>query len=125
VPYAAYQQIIQISRCHIYLTVPFVLSWSSIEAMSMGATIVASDTAPVREVMRHGETALLVDFHDHEALARQVVEVLSAPGDFAHLGRAARAHMVENYDFTTRCLPEHIARINSLVPMARAIALPG
>lgn len=125
VPYAAYQQIIQISRCHIYLTVPFVLSWSSMEAMSMGATIVASDTAPVREVMTHGETALLVDFHDHEALARQVVEVLSAPGAFAHLGRAARAHMVERYDFATRCLPEHIARINSLVPRDRAIALPG
>ena len=125
VPYAAYQQIIQISRCHVYLTVPFVLSWSSMEAMSMGATIVASDTAPVREVMRHGETAMLVDFHDHNALAQQVIDVLSAPGDFAHLGQAARAHMVETYDFTTKCLPEHIARINSLVPKARAIPFGG
>ena len=124
VPYAAYQQIIQVSRCHIYLTVPFVLSWSSMEAMSMGATIVASDTAPVREVMTHGETAMLVDFHDHGALARQVIEVLEAPGDFAHLGRAARAHMVERYDFTNRCLPAHLARINSLVPRARAIPIP-
>jgi len=124
VPYAAYQQIIQISRCHVYLTVPFVLSWSSMEAMSMGATIVASDTAPVREVMTHGQTGLLVEFHDHEALARQVVEVLRAPGEYAHLGRAARAHMVERYDFKTRCLPEHVARINSLVPKARAIPMP-
>ena len=125
VPYAAYQSIIQVSRCHIYLTVPFVLSWSSMEAMSMGATIVASDTPPVREVMTHGETAMLVDFHDHEALARQVVDVLSAPGDFAHLGRNARARMVDQYDFTTRCLPAHLRRINSLVPAGRAIALPG
>lgn len=125
VPYAAYRQIIQISRCHVYLTVPFVLSWSSMEAMSMGATIVASDTPPVREVMTHGDTAMLVDFHDHVALARQVVEVLEAPEDFAHLGRNARAQMVERYDFNTRCLPAHIARINSLVPRDRAIAMPG
>jgi glycosyltransferase involved in cell wall biosynthesis len=124
VPYAAYQRIIQVSRCHVYLTVPFVLSWSSMEAMSMGATIVASDTAPVREVMTHGETGLLVDFHDHEALARQVIEVLSAPGDFAHLGSAARQHVIDTYDFETKCLPEHIARINSLVPRARAIPMP-
>ncbi len=125
VPYAAYQQVIQISRCHVYLTVPFVLSWSSMEAMSMGATIVASDTPPVREVMTHGQTAMLVDFHDHDALARQVIDVLDAPGDFAHLGRNARAHMIDRYDFSTRCLPDHIARINSLVPKARAIPLPG
>jgi glycosyltransferase involved in cell wall biosynthesis len=124
VPYAAYQKIIQVSRCHIYLTVPFVLSWSSMEAMSMGATIVASDTAPVREVMTHGETAMLVDFHDHEALARQVIEVLERPGDVAHLGRNARAHMVERYDFMTRCLPAHVARINSLVPRTMAISPP-
>jgi glycosyltransferase involved in cell wall biosynthesis len=125
VPYADYQKIIRISRCHIYLTVPFVLSWSCMEAMSMGATLVASDTAPVREVVTHGETGLLVDFHDHRALARKVIEVLETQGDVAHLGRNARAHTIENYDFTTRCVPEHIARINGLVPRARAIAWPG
>ena len=53
-----------------------------------------------------------------------MVEVLRAPGEYAHLGRAARAHMVERYDFKTRCLPEHVARINSLVPKARAIPMP-
>lgn len=125
VPYTAYQQIIQISRAHIYLTVPFVLSWSSMEAMSMGATMIASDTAPVREVMTHGKNAVLVDFHDHDALARQVIEVLERPDDFAHLGPAARAHMVAHYDFSTKCLPQHIAQINDLVPKARAIPLVG
>ena len=123
VPYAAYQQIIQISRAHVYLTVPFVLSWSSMEAMSMGATIIASDTAPVREVMKHGENALLVDFHDHNALAAQVIEVLARPEAFSQLGQAARAHMIANYDFATKCLPTHIARINNLVPKGRAIPL--
>ncbi|WP_439136508.1 glycosyltransferase family 4 protein [Roseicyclus sp.] len=121
VPYTAYQQIIQISRAHIYLTVPFVLSWSSMEAMSMGATMIASDTAPVREVMTHGKNAVLVDFHDHDALARQVIEVLARPDDFADLGPAARAHMVANYDFSTNCLPQHIAQINGLVPKSCAI----
>ncbi len=74
--------------------------------------------------MTHGETAMLVDFHDHEALARQVVEVLARPGDVAHLGGNARAHMIERYDFTTRCLPAHVERINSLVQRAKAIDPP-
>jgi glycosyltransferase involved in cell wall biosynthesis len=125
VPYAAYQQIIQVGRCHVYLTVPFVLSWSCMESMSMGATIVASDTAPVREVITHGETGLLVDFHDHEALARQVVEVLARPADFAEIGPAARRLMVEEYDFETVCLPEHIRQMNSLLPKAGRIPVPG
>ena len=124
VPYSAYKQIIQVSRCHVYLTVPFVLSWSCLESMSMGATVVASDTPPVREVITHGETGLLVDFHDHEALARQVVEVLAAPRAHAPLGTAARDHMIAHYDFKTRCLPEHVRRINSLVPAAKRLAVP-
>jgi glycosyltransferase involved in cell wall biosynthesis len=124
VPYADYQKIIQISRCHIYLTVPFVLSWSLLEAMSMGATTVASDVAPVREAMTHGKTGLLVDFFKPEALAAQVAEVLAAPEDYTHLGRAARTHIVENYDFLTRCLAVHIDRINALVPQVRPIAMP-
>lgn len=124
VPYSAYQKVIQISRCHIYLTVPFVLSWSLLESMAMGATVVASDTAPVREVVTHGETGLLVDFMDHDALSRQVIDVLERPEAVAHLGPAARAHVVEHYDFHTRCLPEHIARINALVPADKAISMP-
>lgn len=122
VPYPDFQKLVQISRCHIYLTMPFVLSWSLLEAMSMQATIVASDVAPVREAVTHGETGLLVDFFDPEALAAQVVEVLANPQDHAHLGPAARAHVVENYDFLTRCLPEHLARINALVPESKRLS---
>ncbi|MEW9920055.1 glycosyltransferase family 4 protein [Marimonas sp. MJW-29] len=123
VPYAHYCQIVQISRCHVYLTMPFVLSWSLLEAMSMGATIVASDVAPVREAIRDGETGMLVDFFDIDGLADQVVEVLAEPGKFAHLGRAARDHVTEHYDFLRCCLPEHIARINALVPAEKRITL--
>lgn len=124
VPYEDYQQIIQISTCHLYLTMPFVLSWSLLESMSMGATIVASDVAPVREAVTHGETGLLVDFFDAEAIAAQVSEVLARPKNYAHIGLAARQHVVDTYDFLTVCLPEHIRQINGLVPDDIHIKVP-
>ncbi|MEL6883193.1 MAG: glycosyltransferase family 4 protein [Pseudomonadota bacterium] len=124
VPYESYQQIIQISSCHIYLTMPFVLSWSMLESMSMGATIVASDVAPVREAMTHGETGLLVDFFDADAIAAQVVDVLEKPREYAHIGPAAREHVVQTYDFLNVCLPEHIRQINALVPEDIRIPMP-
>jgi glycosyltransferase involved in cell wall biosynthesis len=77
----------------------------------------------VREAVTHKETGMLVDFFDPAALANQVVDVLANPGDYAHLGPAARAHVVQNYDFLNHCLPEHIARINALVPTAKQIRL--
>ncbi len=124
VPYENYQTIIQISSCHIYLTMPFVLSWSLLESMSMGATIVASDVPPVREAVTHGETGMLVDFFDPEAIAAQVVDVLQKPRDYAHLGPAAREHVVANYDFLNVCLPEHIRQINGLLPAKKHVPVP-
>jgi len=124
VPFDSYQEIVQISSCHLYLSMPFVLSWSLLESMSLGATIVASDVAPVREVMEHGKTGLLVDFFDPEAIAAQIADVLEKRLDYAHLGAAARKHVVENYDFLTVCLPEHIRQINALVPADKQIAVP-
>lgn len=124
VPYEDFQRIVQISRCHIYLTMPFVLSWSLLECMSMEATIVSSDVAPVREAIRHGETGLLVDFFDPSALAKQVIDVVANPQAHAHLGPAARKHVVEKYDFLQVCLPEHLRLINDLVPPEVRIALP-
>lgn len=123
IPYASFMNVVRISRCHIYLTMPFVLSWSLLEAMSMQATIVASDVAPVREVIDHGENGLLVDFHAPDALAAQVAEVLAKPDAFAHLGPAARARVERDYDFLTVCLPDHVARINALVPPDRRLQL--
>jgi glycosyltransferase involved in cell wall biosynthesis len=79
--------------------------------------------APVREAVTDGETGLLFDFFSPEALADRVVDVLSDPARHAHLGPAARAHVVREYDFLTRCLPEHVARINALVPEDRRLAI--
>ena len=123
VPYEDYQKIIQVSRCHIYLTMPFVLSWSLLESMSMQSTILASDVAPVREAMTHGETGLLVDFFDPDALAVQVTDLLENPSAYAHIGRNARKHVVETYDFLTVCLPEHLRQINTLVPESKRIEM--
>jgi glycosyltransferase involved in cell wall biosynthesis len=122
-PYADYQKVIQISRCHIYLSMPFVLSWSLLESMAMEATIVASDVAPVREAVTHGETGMLVDFFRPEQVAEQVVDVLAKPADYAHLGPAARKHVVETYDFLNVCLPQHLAEINALLPADKQISL--
>lgn len=124
VPYSSFCQVVQISRCHLHLTMPFVMSWSLLESMAMQATIVASDVPSVREAVTHGETGLLVDFFDPEALADQVIDVLANPGAYAHLGPAARAHVVDTYDFQTRCLPEHIRQMNSLVPADKQIEVP-
>ena len=125
VPYTDYCKIVQLSRCHIALTMPFVMSWSLLETMAMQATVVSSDVASVREAITHGENGLLVDFFDPQKLADQVIDVLANPGAYAHIGPAARAHVVGKYDFLTRCLPEHIRQMNALVPAAKRIEVPG
>ena len=107
--YADYLRVIQLSRCHIYLTYPFVLSWSCLEAMSAGRVVVASNTGPVREVIDHGVNGLLVDFFDVEALASQVVEVLRAPEAVAQLGQQARQTVINRYDLQAQCLPQLMA----------------
>lgn len=103
-----------LSRVHVYLTYPFVLSWSVLEFMSSGCAVVASDTAPVREVITHNETGRLVDFFDINGLVDQVTDLLDHPEERARLGAAARAHMVRNYDRQTVCLPQQIAWIEAL-----------
>jgi glycosyltransferase involved in cell wall biosynthesis len=109
-PYDDYVQLLQISRAHVYLTYPFVLSWSLIEAMAIGCVIVASDTAPVREAITHDRNGLLTPFHDPDALATQVARVLSDPDAFAHLGRAARATAKARYA-KNACVAEAMERL--------------
>jgi glycosyltransferase involved in cell wall biosynthesis/DNA-binding CsgD family transcriptional regulator len=91
VPYAQYVKVLQASAAHVYLTYPFVLSWSLLEAMACGAPIVASDTAPVQEVIRHEANGLLVDFFKVQEIARTALSLLHAPDAQLPMRRCARA----------------------------------
>lgn len=113
--YRDYLRVLQVSRCHVYLTYPFVLSWSCLEAMSAGCTVVASRTQPVEEVIEHGTNGLLFDFFDTKTLTTQMVDVLQQPQHYSAIGKNARNTILERYDLKTRCLPlqtELIAGIN-------------
>ncbi|SDW87488.1 glycosyltransferase [Roseicitreum antarcticum] len=107
-PYDTYMRLMQVTRVHAYLTVPFVLSWSLLEAMSMGCAIVASKTAPVQEVITDGVHGRLVDFFDIDGWATTLTDALAYPESFRSLRHNARAHVVENYDLRSICLPRLI-----------------
>ena len=114
VPYATFLSLIQVSRVHVYLTYPFVLSWSLLEAMSAGCAIVASDTAPVREVMRDGETGRMVDFFDAEGLLREVDALLEDAPARDRLGAAARRFVEQGFDLRRQCLPRQLDWVDAL-----------
>lgn len=107
--------LLQLSRVHIYLTYPFVLSWSLLEAMSAGCAIVASDTRPLHEAIRHDETGQLVNFFDFHALTEEVCYLLDNPEKRATLGANARAFAQATYDLKTICLPKQLAWVESLL----------
>lgn len=114
IPYPRYISLLQISSVHAYLTYPFVLSWSMLEAMSMGCVVVGSGTPPVTEVIEHGQNGLLVDFFDSKALAEQVLDVLARPDDYLPMRENARSTIIERYDMQTVCLPQQIALLQNL-----------
>ena len=107
-PYSSYLKVLQISTAHVYLTYPFVLSWSMLEAMAAGCVVVASRTPPVEEVLREGENGLLVDFFSPAQIAARVVAVLEDRGAHASLGGNARHTVIENFDLKSICLPAQL-----------------
>lgn len=113
-PYEQFIQVLQRSMVHVYLTYPFVLSWSLLEAMSLGKAIVASDTTPVKEVITHGKEGLLVPFFDKEALSQAIVTLLNDPIQRNQLGQTARQKVVAQYDRQRRCLPQQMAWLDTL-----------
>ncbi len=114
VNYKDFITLLQISSVHVYLTYPFVLSWSLLEAMSCGCAIVASDTAPVKEVISNDETGMLINFFDAEKLAATVIQLLENPQERKRIGENARNFIIDNYDLRNVCLPKQIHWINSL-----------
>ena len=114
VPYDTFLAMMQVSRLHIYLTYPFVLSWSLLEAMSAEAAILASDTAPVLEAIRDDETGMLTDFFDGDALVEKANALLEDPDKRARLGKAAREFVLKTYDLKTHCLPTQLEWVAKL-----------
>jgi glycosyltransferase involved in cell wall biosynthesis len=116
VPYPTFIALMQIARVHAYLTYPFVLSWSMVEAMAAGALVVGSRTAPVEEVIQHNENGLLVDFFDVNAWSETLIETLANPERYDHIRTAARKTVVDRYDLHTTCLPRTIQYVESFAP---------
>jgi len=98
-------ELFAVTDLHVYLTVPFVLSWSMMNALACGTTVLASDTAPVREMIEHGRNGLLVDFFDIEGLAATASKVLDSPADYKHLGQAGVEMIRSRYSLEV-CLPQ-------------------
>jgi len=113
--YDSYLNLLQISSVHVYLTYPFVLSWSFVEAMACGCLIVGSATAPVLEVLRDGKNGLTVDFFSHRQLANRIEYTLEHGRELEPLREAARATAVGQFDLKRLILPRWIALFDDLM----------
>lgn len=104
-PYSQYLQLLQVSSAHLYLTRPFVLSWSMLEAMATSCVVIGSSTPPVEEIIQDGKNGLLVDFFSPSAIADRVDEVLDHPHRMQALREQARKTIVQHYN-----LPDLLAQ---------------
>jgi glycosyltransferase involved in cell wall biosynthesis len=125
VPYPTFIKVLQISRVHVYLTYPFVLSWSMLEAMSAGCLVVGSRTPPVEEVIRDCGNGLLVDFFSPAEIADHVVEALEDPHAHDSIRRNARQSIIDEYDLRTVCLPAHMQLVTNLARQSQNSRRPG
>lgn len=114
VPYQHFIPVLQVSTVHVYLTYPFVLSWSLLEAMSVGCALVVSDTQPLHEALHQGETGRLVNFFAPAGLADEVCLLLADPATRQKLGANARAFAQATYDLKTVCLPRQLQWVAAL-----------
>jgi glycosyltransferase involved in cell wall biosynthesis len=105
-PLQFFRALMQISSAHVYLTAPFVLSWSMLEAMSTGALIIGSDTEPVQELIEDGHNGLIVPFFNTEKIAKSLESVLNNPHDYKELRQNARQTILDNYS-TMDLLPKY------------------
>ena len=118
IAYQHFIPLLQLSTVHVYLTYPFVLSWSLLEAMSAGCAIVASDTQPLHEAIRHDDTGRLVNFFDVAGLTNEICTLLNDPAARQRLGQNARAFAQANYDLQTVCLPKQLEWVQQLAAVS-------
>ena len=114
IPHEQMIAILSRSDAHVYLTYPFTLSWSLLEAMACGCLVIASDTAPVRDVIRHGENGLLVDFFSPEAIATAVGRAITVPDKLASLRLAAAETIRDRYDQARTGTPGWLTLIDAV-----------
>lgn len=119
-PPKALGKLLAMSDLHVYLTVPFVLSWSMMDAMSCGAVVLGSDTTPVREMIRDGQNGLLANLFDPEEIARKAIAVLRDPASFRPLGRAAERTIAERYSVEA-VLPDMVRAYEAVATSRSAI----
>tara|TARA_Y100001935_G_scaffold121437_2_gene100448 strand:+ start:11791 stop:13029 length:1239 start_codon:yes stop_codon:yes gene_type:complete len=108
-------KLMQMATVQVYLTYPFVLSWSLLESLSCGLLVIGSNTSPVKEVITDGENGIIVDFFDYENISKKVNEVLSNPSSFDTMRKNARKKMIKNYDLKKICLPKTLNLINDIL----------
>jgi len=99
IPFEHYRRLLQVSAAHVYLSYPFVLSWSMLEAMACGCIVIGSRTAPVLEVIKDNENGKLVDFFDVAGIAHAVADVLKQRAGLDAIRRCARQTMIDRYAF--------------------------
>ena len=109
--YEDFLKVLQLSKAHVYLTYPFVLSWSMMEAMSTACPIVGSSTEPVKELIKDGQNGLLIDFFDHHALANSIAELINNRALATKLGANARQTILKDYSLD-QCVSRHLALMN-------------
>ena len=114
IPYTAYIDVLRQSSVHVYLTYPFVLSWSLLEAMSAGCLVLGSRTPPVQEVISDRQNGLLVDFFSTSEIAARIDEALAKPAEMQPLRDAARRTAVERFDLRRVCLPRQLRLVQML-----------
>ena len=108
IPYEQFIPLLQLSQAHVYLTYPFVLSWSLLEAMSCGCAVVGSNTAPVQEVIENGKNGLLVDFFNPKQLAETITELLNNRSLAKVLGQEARKTVLRRFEINS-CVQRQLA----------------
>jgi glycosyltransferase involved in cell wall biosynthesis len=111
-PHDQMHQALNISSAHVYMTYPFVLSWSLLEAMASECLLIGSDTAPVRDALTHNKNALLFDFFDKEQLADTVIDAVNNQEKYAHLRTQARKDAMKHWERSNICEPQWLALLD-------------
>ena len=111
---------LQVSTAHVYLTYPFVLSWSMLKAMAAECLVIGSRTQPVEEVVRDGENGLLVDIFSPAAIAETAIRALADRAQFRAVRESARRTILQRYDLQRVCLPRQLQLLELAVAMHRS-----